>query len=188
LPSVHTSVLGAVGVQEYSQPLPRLLSILTQPAAHAPMPHVLETHVSVATFGKSQGLLQPPQWSTLVVVFTHAPLHNVGVAPEQVDTQEPLLQAVFTPQTAPAPAGGAQPPQFAGSLFVSTQTLPHLVRPGVVHWQVPLTQLWPAPHFVPQAPQLLLSVWRLTQVSTVLTLQTLRPGPHSQTLLLQTCP
>jgi hypothetical protein len=86
-----------------------------------------------------------------------------------------LPQAVFEPpqhvpfmhistpvHTSPVPFGGAQPPQFASSFVVSTQTPLQFVWP--VAQQSPDEQVSLLPQVVPQAPQLLLSVFVLVHV------------------------
>ena len=56
-----------------------------------------------------------------------------------------------------------QPPQFAGSVWLSTQALPHSVVPAVqVVVQTPAEHPWPPRQAVPQAPQLAESVCVLT--------------------------
>jgi hypothetical protein len=58
-----------------------------------------------------------------------------------------------------------QEAQFCGSVLVSTQTVPQMVGVGGMHevTQVPPEHTWLAPHAMPQAPQLFLSLCRLTQ-------------------------
>jgi hypothetical protein len=55
------------------------------------------------------------------------------------------------------------PPQLLVSELVSTHAPVQLVKPWL-HWQMPAEQLEPLAHLVPQAPQLALSVWKLTHV------------------------
>ncbi len=72
------------------------------------------------------------------------------------------------------------PPQFLGSLFLSTQSggVPHVIcvgiDPHIKH--IPPVQLAVAPHAVPQVPQLVRSVLRSAQEPPVL----LSPRPLPQ--------
>lgn len=120
---------------------------------------VPELHVYPA----EQGWLQPPQLSGSVWVFVQRPLHRLSLARQVVaHTPEPL-------QSLPAGQGWLQTPQFALSVWTFAQYAApvagvHRVPfwPQVLpHW--PLTQASPLPHFVPQAPQLALSLWKLAQ-------------------------
>ncbi len=56
-----------------------------------------------------------------------------------------------------------QPPQFAGSAPVFTQTPLHLLKPGA-QAQAPLEQLSPAPQAMPQPPQFFGSLRTSVQV------------------------
>jgi hypothetical protein len=68
-------------------------------------------------------------------------------------------------QTSPAAHGFPQPPQFAGSFWISTQRPPHaVVPPEHASAQVPPEQTSPGAHVVPQPPQFAGSVWVLTQL------------------------
>jgi hypothetical protein len=82
--------------------------------------------------------------AALVCVSTHEPPQSC-VADGHIETH--ALDA----QTIP-PHELPQPPQFAPSLVVSTQVVPHVVRPAAqVH--VPATQAWADPQLAPHAPQ-----------------------------------
>ena len=58
-----------------------------------------------------------------------------------------------------------QAPQFVVSLLLLTHVAPHSAKPEVGQAQVPLRQVVPAGHTVPQAPQLPLSVQVSTQAT-----------------------
>ncbi len=75
-------------------------------------------------------------------------------------------------QVVPVPQATLQPPQFAGSVRVFTQTPLHSVRP-VAHtgWQVPDAHSWPSAQTLPQAPQFFGSFWTFVQTVAV-------PVPH----------
>jgi len=94
-----------------------------------------------------------------------------------------------TPPQATVPAGQAhdpakqdwpptqarpQPPQWFGSVAVSTHWSPQLVCPGAGQPQPPLRQVWLAPHRFPQPPQLAESVRRSVHVAP----QAASPPPH----------
>ena len=90
--------------------------------------------------------------------------------------QVPLTQAMFGPQAFP------QPPQLAGSLFVSThdaELSPHDVSPeGHSDPQLPATQATPSSHAFPQAPQLAGSVSTSVQGAVALSAHTKRCAPQ----------
>ena len=68
--------------------------------------------------------------------------------------QAPSKTHMPAPQSCPAAHAVPQAPQFAGSVSVSTQLLPHCVEPprhATAH--CPIEQSSPAAHVVPQAPQ-----------------------------------
>jgi hypothetical protein len=73
-----------------------------------------------------------PQFATLLIVSTQAPLHSVWPAGH-----------VHTPfaQVAPRPHVFPQEPQFAGSVFVFVQSPRHTVSPIVQ-----VAAQWPALH------------------------------------------
>ncbi|HVS06651.1 MAG TPA: hypothetical protein VHK65_10865 [Candidatus Dormibacteraeota bacterium] len=54
------------------------------------------------------------------------------------------------------------PPQLLGSDWKLTQVVPQAAKPFGQH--TPWVHDWPVPQTVPQLPQLLLFVWRLTHV------------------------
>jgi len=57
-----------------------------------------------------------------------------------------------------------QAPQWLKSVRVSRHRPLQTICPlGQVFWHTPATQAWPVVHTRPQAPQLLLSVWRFWQ-------------------------
>ncbi len=92
-----------------------------------------------------------------MLVLTHVP--SQSVAPP-VHSQAPSVQRPKGPQLVP------QAPQLRGSVSVSTQSAPHIVRPpGQDAWQVPPAQSSPLAHAVPQAPQFIASVLVSTQLA-----------------------
>ena len=65
----------------------------------------------------------------------------------------------------PPPQARPQPPQWFGSVAVSTHWSPQLVCPGAGQPQPPLRQVWLDPHRFPQPPQLAESVRRSAHVA-----------------------
>lgn len=122
-----------------------------------------------------------PQLVVLVCRFTQVLAGPPGVEGHadwplgHIVTHAPLLHACPGPQTIP------QPPQFAPSVAVRTQRLPHRTKPcAALHRHWPLLQpCAPAPHALPQLPQLFTSNPVLVQVP----LQLVRKPAHIVTQL-----
>jgi hypothetical protein len=114
---------------------------VAHPAAHVPALHTWAPHE----------LPQLPQFATSELRLTHLPLQ--GSKPTS-HTQAPALQICDAAQAV------AQSLQCIESLFVSTQLVPHLVRPiEQVAAHRPKSHTWPAWHAVPQPPQLAASLF-----------------------------
>jgi hypothetical protein len=114
-----------------------------------------------------------PQLPGSVPRFTSQPSAFVPL-----QSAKPVMQE--RPQVAPLqkavaladPHGSLQPPQLAGSCWVSTHALPQSVVPSVHSSpQAPPEQTWPVAHTFPHAPQLEGS----TLVSTQAPLQSMDP-------------
>jgi len=134
---------------------------LVKPASQT-MPHVAAVQVATPLAGTGHFIPQAPQFWVSVCSFTQAPLQGpkpvLQVKPH-VELEHfgvPLSGAV---QTCPQEA------QLCGSVVVSTQLPPQLVGVGATHevTHVPPEQTWFCPQATPQAPQLFLSLDRLTQ-------------------------
>lgn len=130
--------------------------------------HALLTQV----FGEVHVVPQVPQFCTSVAVLAHWLPHLVKPVSHS-NPQVPLLQTAWALAT------------------VVVQTVPQLpqlltVFSGV---QTPLQQPWPFPHRVPQAPQLLLSLFRSTHVPPHRTCPVGHPDPAAwHTPLWHSCP
>ena len=85
--------------------------------------------------------------------------HALSPAPPvRLPAQDPLQQTV------PFVHWKTQLPQWLGSVLVLIQAPLQLVVPlGQPVPQLPFAQVWPEAQTLPQAPQLLLSVWVFTQ-------------------------
>ena len=133
----------------------------TQVAPHRSSPgeHAHPPPAQDAPFGHC--VLQAPQCAGFVRRSTHALLQSESAAPA---SSVPQLALQVPPlQTGAPPIGGQtfpHAPQLFGSFWVWKQTL--LQRIPWKHWQVPPWHVVPAPHSVPQAPQLLLFEERST--------------------------
>jgi hypothetical protein len=162
------------------------------PAAQAGPPshvvvivHMLFTHAAPA----GQAMSQPPQLFGSLVGSTHMLLHRICTPGHT------CLLHVFALQHAPpmqlvVPAGhvSPHPPQFAMSLFVSTQVVPQHERPPVqpvilqfvvLGWQTPDTHVALAPQALPQVPQLFGSVVVFaSQPSPTCLSQSAKPALH----------
>jgi hypothetical protein len=104
---------------------------------------------------------QEPQSSVVLMRLTQAPAH-CALAPEQWGAQPPMSQTKPGGQTIP------QPPQFAGSDWVSTQTPAHVSSlPG--HTHAPSLHARPTAHRWLHAPQF--------RGSNVVSMQ---PPPHCE--------
>jgi hypothetical protein len=134
-----------------------LLLVSTQPAPHWVWP-ALQPALQVPplqTLPVSHATPQPPQLFGSAFTSTQAPLQSVKPG---------LHAAPHTPsvQVALAFAGGghaiAQPPQFCGSLALSTHDRPHFCKPLQSNSQLPPLQVGVPPlgavHFELQLPQL----------------------------------
>jgi hypothetical protein len=97
-------------------------------------------------------LPQLPQFELSLVVSMHAVTPaSVGQLVRPVPHAVPHMPIE---QACPAPHALPQPPQFAGSTWVSTQLMPHwVVPPPHAAAHEPAEQTCPALHTVPQAPQ-----------------------------------
>ena len=126
------------------------------------MPHVELPQVGAPLAGAGQALAQAPQLATSDLRSTHAPPHLAKPTLQEMPQVE--LEQVAAPL---AGAGHAWPQeaQFWASLVVSVQLPPQFVGVGAeqVVTHIPLEQTWLAPQGVLQAPQLFLSLDRLTQ-------------------------
>jgi hypothetical protein len=126
------------------------------------MPHVEFAQVAAPLAGAGQALAQAPQSPTSDLRSTQAPPHLAKPGLHEIPQVE--LAHVAVPL---AGAGQAWPQeaQLCGSLVVSVQLPSQFVGVGAAHevTQLPPEQTWLAPHFVPQPPQLFLSLWVLTQ-------------------------
>jgi hypothetical protein len=156
-PAVHTLLTHWLpGPQRMPQPPQSfgLLVVSTQVLPHivvpVPQEQVLPEHV--APLG--QALPQPPQFCGSSVSLTQAPLQLVRPVPQLV-VHMPAEHTCIAVHLVP------QPPQLFGSLWVAVQTPAQRV-PLLSQAQTPAVQLVPAPHTVPQAPQLALSVCSFT--------------------------
>jgi hypothetical protein len=117
--------------------VPHLFSPSGQLAAQAPTLHTSPVGQTVA---------QAPQCCTSLVSFTHCPLQLV------VPAGQAQLDAVHV---APPTQATPQAPQSELSVAVSTHDPLHRVVPGSqLAWQWPVWHTEPAPHTVPQVPQL----------------------------------
>jgi len=103
-----------------------------------------------------QALRQLPQLSGSLSSARQAPSQTTVPAGQ---THAPEMHAW------PPPQAWSQPPQWLGSLAVSTHAAPQLVCPGATQPQVPARQVWPAPQACPQAPQFAPSVRTSVQLS-----------------------
>jgi hypothetical protein len=154
-----------------SQPLAALRSQSRKPAAQAVTEHAPPEHAEVA-LGRAHARPQAPQFAALVARFVSHPL---VAAPSQSPSEALQRETVQPPATQPlAAAPGSeqalpQAPQFAGSTAVLAQNDPPAMEhetsgAAQVVEHAPREHTWPAGHCAPQAPQLALSLWRLTQL------------------------
>jgi hypothetical protein len=92
-------------------------------------------------------------------------------------------------QLCPSRQAVAQAPQWAGSVFRSTQAPLHSVSPAAqVCWHVPPLQVWPAAQAVPQVPQFFGSVEVLVQTAAAPEPQICFGETHTQAEAAQTSP
>jgi hypothetical protein len=115
-----------------SQPLAASASQSPKPAAHA-MPHTPAAQVGVALAPAGHTLPHAPQWVTAVAVAVSQPLAaSASQSPRpaaQASAQTPARQAGDA--LGPDPHGTAsQAPQRVGSLWRSTQRMPHRASPA----------------------------------------------------------
>jgi hypothetical protein len=161
------------------------------PRAHCVLPaaqvHVPFTHAEPT----SHATPQDPQFAAFVlrsmqavtIIIPRATMHAVRPPAAQPAVHTPLWQVVPRPQPLP------HRPQFASSLLVFVQVVPHWVSPAP-HSQTPETQLPPMAHCVLQPLQLRLSLVRSTQAPLQFVSVWPASVPHVVTHepLLQTCP
>jgi hypothetical protein len=112
------------------------------------------SHVCVAA---GQSVSQSPQWSSSVSTSTHAVPQSAGVALGH--SQAPPLQVWVV-----AGQLWLQPPQWLVLVDVLTQAEPHTVNSGSVHAQLPASHCCAEGQTTPQAPQLVSSCVRSTQL------------------------
>jgi hypothetical protein len=156
-----------------TQQVPVLLQMepLGQAGLHAPLWQTPLTHLASLV----QVLPQAPQLLGSLAVSTHAPLHAawpVGHWHCPLMQSVPLVQVLpqalqlsMVPSWVHAPLQQAWPleQQFPlHRVWPEGQPPPPPLPPPLV--QAPLTQLWPLEQTLPQLPQFLESVWRLTHL------------------------
>ncbi len=161
-----------------SQPLVATPSQLPKPVVQV-SPQVPAEQSAVEFDPEGHTVPQRPQLATVLwtstsqpLVATPSQLPKPGV---QVMPQAPVVHegAEFAPDAQTVP----QAPQLRGSLAVVTQVPLQRVVPAMqASMQEPAEQSCPLPHEVPQRPQLVALVWRLTsQPSAALPLQSAKP-------------
>lgn len=80
----------------------------------------------------------------------------------QVNPQCPIVQVAVP--LVPAGQTLPQPPQFNGSVMVSTHRVPQIVAAEAGHEHIPCWHVWPPPHCRPHPPQFMLSELTSTHV------------------------
>jgi len=156
-----------------SQPFMGFMSQSAKPGEQAATVQAPIAQPCSATLGRAHSLPQRPQWSGLVAVavsqpVVESPSQSPKPALHMSIAQEPIRQAAVAlrtehvrPQTPQlllsARASTSQP--LAGFMSQSTKPSAHWRRHAPIT-HAP-TELVPAGHAIPQAPQLAGSVWRL---------------------------
>ena len=113
-------------------------------------------------------------------------------ARQQVPPQVSVVHAAWqvpAEQDCPVAQALVQEPQWAGSVWRSTQVVPHRVKPAAqVCWHAPDEQIWPAAQAFVQEPQCFGSL--ATSVQTVVdpSAQISRGGLQTQADCVQTSP
>jgi hypothetical protein len=149
---------------------------LVKPASQA-TPHTAAVQVAAPLAGAGHFIPQAPQFRGSDWSSRQAPLHEMN----------PVLQLKPHVELAHfgVPLAGAmqvlpQVAQFLGSVVVSTQLLPQVVGVGAMQevTHAPPEQTWLAPQAMPQAPQLFLSLDRLTQAPLQAVYEALQEMPQ----------
>jgi len=144
--------------------VPQLASsafVFVQVAPHivSPAPQAHEPPTQAPPLGHS--VPQAPQLSGSLDSLTHALLQLVNVAPASVVVQ--TVEQLPSLQTCPAVHATSHPPQLFGSVRTEVHDPFEQRIDPLAHSHSPFWHCVPAPHRVPQAPQLALSAAEFTQ-------------------------
>lgn len=171
---------------DVSHPLPTLPSQSAHPGSHAAIAHAPPLHAATA-FAGAQARPQPPQWSRLPAVSTHAAPQSespgshaarharpppalslqTGVAPAHATPQPPQSLAVSRLASQPFDAIPSQSAQPGSQATIAQLPLAHVSLPCA------------SAHVVPHAPQLDSVSSGVSQPSLAIALQSPRPGSHA---------